>query len=191
MCISLITRSWFWCWFTEVFRDTRRTIGFIQVKLCVCQRVSGDSRTWSCINWVVLLQINWHVSGGLLRIDHPCAEARRICSIEWTLPACCVCPRHGTKFCVDTRFWHAWWDTTIIMAVHNNDNILMVHHEDLPDKDEDTINKATEEFQKKCLLSYTKTHDSTVIQNFHYQEFYYMDGQIQLKLKTSVSSWKP
>jgi len=32
------------------------------------------------------------------RIDHPCAEARRIYStIEQTLPACCVCPRHGTK----------------------------------------------------------------------------------------------
>ena len=52
------------------------------------------------------------------------------------------------------------------MAVHNNDNILMVHYEDLPDEDRDTINKATEEFQKKCLLSYTKTRDSTVIQEF-------------------------
>ena len=50
------------------------------------------------------------------------------------------------------------------MAVHNNDNILMVHYEDLPDNDKDTIGKATEEFQKKCLLSYTKTHDSTIIQ---------------------------
>ena len=50
------------------------------------------------------------------------------------------------------------------MVVHNNDNILMVHYEDLPDEDKDTINKATEEFQKKCLLSYTKTRDSTIIQ---------------------------
>ena len=56
MCICLIPRSWLWCWFTEVFRDTRRTTGFIWVKVCACQRVSGDSRTWSCINWVVLLQ---------------------------------------------------------------------------------------------------------------------------------------
>ena len=31
------------------------------------------------------------------------------------------------------------------MAVHNNDNILMVHYEDLPDEDKDTIGKATEE----------------------------------------------
>ena len=52
------------------------------------------------------------------------------------------------------------------MAAHNNDNILMVHYEDLPDEDKDTINKATEEFQKKCLLSYTKTRDSTIIQKF-------------------------
>ena len=52
------------------------------------------------------------------------------------------------------------------MAVHNNDNILMVHYEDLPDEDNGTINKATEEFQKKCLLSYTKTRDSTIIQKF-------------------------
>ena len=52
------------------------------------------------------------------------------------------------------------------MAVHNNDNILMVHYEDLPDEDRDTINKATEEFQEKCLLSYTKTRDNTIIQKF-------------------------
>ena len=42
----------------------------------------------------------------------------------------------------------------------------MVHYEDLPDEDKDTINKATEEFQKKCLLSYTKTRDNTIIQKF-------------------------
>ena len=100
-------------------------------------------------------------------IDNPCAEARRIfSSIERTLPACYVCPRHGTKFCVDTRFWHARWDTTIIMTAHNNDNILIVHYEDIPDEDRDTINKSTEEFQKKCLLSYTKMRDSTIIQKF-------------------------
>ena len=52
------------------------------------------------------------------------------------------------------------------MATHNNDSILMVHYEDLPDEDKDTIGKAIEEFQKKCLLSYTKTRDSTIIQKF-------------------------
>ena len=42
----------------------------------------------------------------------------------------------------------------------------MVHYEDLPDEDKDTINKATEEFQKKCLLSYTKMRDNIIIQKF-------------------------
>ena len=47
----------------------------------------------------------------------------------------------GQKFYVDTHFWHARWDTTIVMAAHNDDNILMVHYEDLPDEDKDTIGK--------------------------------------------------
>ena len=37
---------------------------------------------------------------------------------------------------------------------------------DLPDEDKDTISKVTEEFQKKCLLSYTKTRDNTIVQKF-------------------------
>ena len=49
------------------------------------------------------------------------------------------------------------------MAVHNNNDILMVHYEDLPDKDKDVISKAIEEFQNKCLLSYTKIRDNTII----------------------------
>ena len=52
------------------------------------------------------------------------------------------------------------------MAVHNNNDILMLHYEDLPDGDKEVINKATEEFQNKCLLSYSKTRDNTVIQKF-------------------------
>ena len=52
----------------------------------------------------------------------------------------------GQKFYVDTRFCHARWDSTIIMAVHNNNDILMLHYEDLPDGDKEVINKATEEF---------------------------------------------
>ena len=42
----------------------------------------------------------------------------------------------------------------------------MLHYEDLPDGDEDVIGKATEEFQSKCLLSYTKTRDNTIVQKF-------------------------
>ena len=40
----------------------------------------------------------------------------------------------------------------------------MVPYEDLPDGDKDVISKAIEEFQNKCLLSYTKTYDNTIIQ---------------------------
>ena len=52
------------------------------------------------------------------------------------------------------------------MAVYNNNDILMLHYKDLPDGDKDVINKATEEFQNKCLLSYSKTRDNTIIQKF-------------------------
>ena len=91
-------------------------------------------------------QIDWHVSGGLRRIDHPCAEARHICSIERTLLACCVCPQHGTKnLCWHTSLAHPV-GPTIVMAVHNNDDILMLHYEDIPDGDKGIISKALEEF---------------------------------------------
>ena len=50
-----------------------------------------------------------------------------------------------------------------LMAVHNNNDILMIHYEDLPDGDKDVIGKATEEFHRKCLLSNTKTRDNTII----------------------------
>ena len=60
-------------------------------------------------------------------------------------------------------FWHARWDTTIVMATYNNSDILMVPYEDLPNEDKDVINKNIEEFQNKCLLSYTKTRDNTIV----------------------------
>ena len=60
-------------------------------------------------------------------------------------------------------FWHARWDPTIIMAAHNNRHILIVPYEDIPDEDKDVISKAIEEFQNKCLLSYTKTHDNKIV----------------------------
>ena len=52
------------------------------------------------------------------------------------------------------------------MAVHNNNDILMLHYEDLPDGDKGIISKAIEEFQNKCLLSYTKTRDNIIVQKF-------------------------
>ena len=70
------------------------------------------------------------------------------------------------KFHVDTCFWHAQWDPTIIMTAHNNNDIFMVPYEDLPDGDKDVINKAIKEFQNKCLLSYTKTRDNTIVQKY-------------------------
>ena len=42
----------------------------------------------------------------------------------------------------------------------------MVPYEDLPDGDKDVIGKAIEEFQNKCLLSYTKTRDNTIVQKY-------------------------
>ena len=49
------------------------------------------------------------------------------------------------------------------MAVHNNSDILMLHYEDLSDGEKGIISKAIEEFQNKCLLSYTKTCDNTIV----------------------------
>ena len=63
-------------------------------------------------------------------------------------------------------FWHARWDPTIIMATHNNSDILMVPYEDLPDEEKDVIGKAIEEFQNKCLLSYINTRDNNVVQKY-------------------------
>ena len=42
----------------------------------------------------------------------------------------------------------------------------MVSYEDLLDEDKDVISKAIEEFQNKCLLSYTKTRDNKVVQKY-------------------------
>ena len=51
------------------------------------------------------------------------------------------------------------------MTTYNSD-ILMVPYEDLLDEDKDVISKAIEEFQNKCLLSYTKTRDNKVVQKY-------------------------
>ena len=52
-------------------------------------------------NWLACL-------GGVCRIDHPYTEARRIySSIEQTILACCVCPRHGTKILCRHHLWYS------------------------------------------------------------------------------------
>ena len=42
----------------------------------------------------------------------------------------------------------------------------MVPYEDLPNEDKDVISKAIEEFQNKCLLSYTKMRDNKIVQKY-------------------------
>ena len=59
-------------------------------------------------------------------------------------PTCCVLIT-SLYFCVNTLFGTPS-GTTIIMAVHNNKDILMVPYEDLSDEDKDVIGKAIEEF---------------------------------------------
>ena len=78
--------------------------------------------------------------------------------------ACCVSITLP-YFCINTLFGTPG-GTTIVMAAYNNKDILMVPYEDLPDEDKDVIGKAIEEFQNKCLLSYTKTRDNKVVKKY-------------------------
>ena len=64
----------------------------------------------------------------------------------------------------------------------------MVPYEDLPDEDKDVISKAIEEFQNKCLLSYTKTRDNKVVQKYPLPRVLLQGSQIQTKLRIDVSS---
>ena len=75
-------------------------------------------------------------------------------------------------------FWHARWDPIIVMAAYNNNDILMVPFEGLPHGAKDVISKAIEEFQNKCLLSYTKTCDNTIIQKYPLLRVCYMGRQM-------------
>jgi hypothetical protein len=50
------------------------------------------------------------------------------------------------------------------MGSHHNDQILRVSYEDLLEEDRTIIGKAVDESRDKCLLSYSKTRDNTVIQ---------------------------
>ena len=109
-------------------------------------------------------QIDWHVLGGVRRIDHPCVEARRIySSIEQTLPACSRALGTGRNFVPTHVSGMPGGTPKIVMVVYNNNDILMVPYEDLPDEDKDVISKAIEEFLNKCLLSYMKTRDNKVV----------------------------
>jgi hypothetical protein len=63
--------------------------------------------------------------------------------------------RHFSHFCANTLFGTPSGTRQDIMVSHDDNQILKVQYEELPDADKDLIGKATEEFQDKCLLSYT------------------------------------
>ena len=106
-------------------------------------------------------QIDWHVVGFSESAGSVLKPSRSLVLFNSDHPACCVLIT-SPYFYVNTLFGMSS-GTTIVMAVHNNKDILMVPYEDLPDEDKDVIGKAIEEFQNKCLLSYTKTHDNKVV----------------------------
>ena len=87
-------------------------------------------------------------------------------------------------------FWHAWWDTTIVMAAYNNNDILMVPYEDLPKRDKDVIRKAIEEFKTSVCCPTPRHVTIQLFRNIHYLEFCCMGRQMQMKQKTGISSWK-
>ena len=103
---------------------------------------------------------------GIFRIDWSCCEAKQDLRVDLAqiVPACYVSGA-SPHFYVNTCFGTSS-GTTIILVAHNNRAILIVPYEDLPDDDKDVIGKAIEEFQNKCLLSYTKTHDNKVVQKY-------------------------
>ena len=46
--------------------------------------------------------------------------------------------------------------------MENNNAILNVNLEDLPDDQKALIEQAAEKFKEKCLVSYSRTHESIV-----------------------------
>ena len=70
--------------------------------------------------------------------------SRSLVSFHPDPPACCVLIT-SPYFCVNTLFGMPG-GTTIVMAAHNNKDILMVPYEDLYDEDKDVIGTAIEEF---------------------------------------------
>ena len=89
-------------------------------------------------------QIDWHVVRFSESAGFVLKPSRSLISFHSDLLACCVLIT-SPYFCVNTLFG-TLGGTTIIMAVHNNKDILMVPYEDLSDEDKDVISKAIEEF---------------------------------------------
>ena len=57
------------------------------------------------------------------------------------------------------------------MAAYNNNDILMVPYEDLPDEDKDVISKAIEEFRISVCCPTPRHVTIKLFRNIHYQEF--------------------
>ena len=76
------------------------------------------------------------------------------------------------------------------MVAYNNNDILMIPYEDLPNGDKDVIGKAIEKFQNKCLLSYTKTRDNTIVQKYPLPRVLLHEQTDEMRLKIGVSAWK-
>jgi hypothetical protein len=53
-------------------------------------------------------------------------------------------------------------ESTVIINIDNNNVILKVNLEDLPNDQKELIEQAVEEFKEKCLLSYSWTRESVV-----------------------------
>ena len=81
-------------------------------------------------------------------------------------PSGLLCAWRIDMFLCRHTLWHTRWDPTIVMTTYNNSDILMVPYEDVPDEDKDVISKAIEEFQNKCLLSYTKSRNNKVVEKY-------------------------
>ena len=108
-------------------------------------------------------QIDWNASGGIHRISQPCVEAKRISGLILSRSFWLAMCRHIFML---THVLARLVGPTIVMAAYNNNDILIVPYEDLPNRDKDVISKAIEEFQNKCLFSYTKTRDNTIVQKY-------------------------
>ena len=75
-------------------------------------------------------QIDWHVVGFSEWTSSVLKPSRSLDSFHSDLSACCVLIT-SPYFCVNTLFG-TLGGTTIVMAVHNNKDILRVLYEDLP-----------------------------------------------------------
>ena len=121
------------------------------------------------------------------RIDHPCAEARRIfSSIERTLLACSCALGTGRNFMpthvlvtlggTPQSSWRFTATTTSLWYIMK---IYLIEIKVL-------LAKLQKSFRTSVCCPTPKHVTTQLFRNFHHKEFYYTGRQIQLKLKTGV-----